>query len=88
MYRIVTILSIILLFPLVLAQEMTVKSFTEKTSDLTASTQIREDNNGTPCALVKVQLVKSGAQFGPNVIGEVSFHVNEYWYFCRLEARI
>jgi hypothetical protein len=38
--------------------------------------------------LVKVQLVKSGAQFGPNVIGEVSFHVNEYWYFCRLEARI
>jgi formylglycine-generating enzyme required for sulfatase activity len=60
---------------------MTVKSFTEKTSDLSASTQIRKDNNGTPCALVKVQLATAGAQFEPNVIGDVSYHINEYWVY-------
>jgi formylglycine-generating enzyme required for sulfatase activity len=60
---------------------MTVKSFTEKTSDLSASTQIRKDNNGTPCSLVKVQLATAGAQFEPNVIGDVSYHVNEYWVY-------
>ena len=39
------------------AQELSVKSFVERTNDLTASTHLREDNNGTPCALIKVQLV-------------------------------
>lgn len=62
-------------------QELLVKSFSEKISDLSASTQLREDNNGTPCALMKVQLPITGAEFKPNVIGEVEYKTNEYWVY-------
>jgi formylglycine-generating enzyme required for sulfatase activity len=60
---------------------MTVKSFSAKTSDLTASTQQRKDYNDTPCALVKVLLAVSGAQFEPNVIGNVINKTSEYWVY-------
>jgi formylglycine-generating enzyme required for sulfatase activity len=65
----------------VCAQELTVKSFTEKTNDLAASTKSRNDNNGEPCALIKVQLATTGAQFSPNVVGSVDYKVNEYWVY-------
>ena len=39
-----------------MAQEMSVKSFEEKTFDLSASTHPRLDLNDVPCALVKVQM--------------------------------
>ncbi len=64
-----------------LAQELTVKSFAEKTNDLAASTYERKDGNGNPCALVKVQLATAGAQFSPNVVGNVEYKVNEYWVY-------
>ncbi len=63
------------------AQELTVKSFAEKTNDLAASTYERKDGNGNPCALVKVQLATAGAQFSPNVVGYVEYKVNEYWVY-------
>ena len=63
------------------AQELTVKSFTEKTNDLAASMHLRTDNNGEACALVKVQLATAGAQFSPNVVGKVDYKVNEYWVY-------
>lgn len=63
------------------AQELTVKSFKENTKDLSASTSIRKDNNDEPCALVKVQLTAAGAQFEPNVVGNVAYKVNEYWIY-------
>ena len=69
------------LFSSLNAQEMTVKSFAAKTQDLSASTNVRTDNNGVACALVKVQLVADGAQFEPNVIGSVARKVNEYWVY-------
>lgn len=51
------ILSLLLLLSIAIhAQELTVKSFKENTKDLAARTNQRVDNNGTPCALVKVQL--------------------------------
>lgn len=70
-----------LLYLSVHAQELTVKSFAEKTNDLAASTYVRKDGNGNPCALVKVQLATAGAQFSPNVVGNVEYKVNEYWVY-------
>lgn len=78
-----TILSLLFFLWLlpVCAQEMTVKSFSRKTADLSASTQIRKDLNDTPCALVKVLLTARGVQFEPNVIGTVENKLNEYWVY-------
>ena len=71
------------------AQELTVKSFVEKTNDLSASTQERKDGNGNSCALVKVQLATAGAQFSPNVVGSVAYKVNEYWvYLSTISKRL
>ena len=63
------------------AQEMSVKSFEERSKDLSASTYSRKDLNGTPCALIKVQLASSGAQFEGNVIGNVEYKTSEYWVY-------
>lgn len=63
------------------AQELSVKSFEERSKDLSASTYPRKDLNGTPCALVKVQLASSGAQFEGNVIGNVEYKTSEYWVY-------
>ena len=60
------------------AQELTVKSFVVKTNDITARTQPRQDINGNDCALIKVQLAASGAEFGGNVVGNVSYNKSEY----------
>ena len=62
-------------------QELTVKSFVEKTNDLAASTYERKDDNGDPCALVKIQLATAGAQFSPNLVGNVEYKVDEYWVY-------
>ena len=74
------ILLVFALLPLC-AQELTVKSFAEKTNDLAASTYERKDGNGNSCALIKVQLATAGAQFSPNVVGNVEYKVNEYWVY-------
>ena len=64
-----------------IAQELSVKSFSEKSNDISASTSRRLDNNGTPCALVKVQLASSGALFEGNVMGTVEYKTSEYWVY-------
>ena len=47
-----------------LGQEVIIKNFEEKLSDLQARTNPRTDRNGNPCALVKVVLpVLEGATF-------------------------
>ena len=65
----------------VTAQEMSVKSFEEKTFDLSASTHPRLDLNDVPCALVKVQMAAAGVKFSGNVMGDCSFKLNEYWVY-------
>lgn len=60
------------------AQKMNVESFIVKTSDITARTQPRQDINGNDCALIKVQLAASGAEFVGNVVGNVSYNKSEY----------
>lgn len=63
------------------AQELRVKGMYEAPHDLAARTQARKDINGNYCALLKVQLVDRGAEFGGTVIGNVSFERNEYWVY-------
>ena len=62
----------------IFAQKLNVESFVVKTSDITARTQPRQDINGNDCALIKVQLAASGAEFGGNVVGNVSYNKSEY----------
>ena len=77
----IEIILILFLCPSLRAQELTVKNFCEASHDLAARTQSRKDINGNYCALVKVQLVDRGAEFGGNVVGDVSFYRNEYWVY-------
>ena len=62
----------------VFGQELTVKSMEVAPMDLSASTQPRNDRNGNPCALVKVQLATQGASFEGSVIGDTEFKKGEY----------
>lgn len=61
--------------------EVTVRSFKEIFSDLSARTNPRYDINTTPCALIKVQYPLPGATFEGNVIGDVEYRNNEYWVY-------
>lgn len=63
------------------AQKLSVESFKEIASDLSARTYPRMDNNDVPCALLKVELPITGAQFS-GVMGEVSYKTNTYWAIC------
>ena len=63
------------------AQELKIKSFSLSLDDISASTNVRKDNNGVPCALVKVQLAREGATFKGLIMGDVAFNVNEYWVY-------
>lgn len=60
------------------AQKLTIDSFQENTKDLSARTSPRADNNGTPCALIKVQLAAADAEFEGNVVGDVKYSTSEY----------
>ena len=71
-----------LLLPLLAqAQKLTVESMEAVPMDLSASAHPRSDRNGTPCALVKVQLAAVGAQFEGNVLGNADFKAGEYWVY-------
>ena len=63
-----------------LAQELTVKGM-QATNDLSASQQRRQDLNGEPCALVKVQLAATDVTFEGNVIPPVEYKGGEYWVY-------
>lgn len=63
------------------AQELTVKSFTEQTNDLTARSNPRDDLNGNPCALVKVRMAVNNATFKSMVIGDVDYRNGEYYVY-------
>ena len=67
-------------------EELKVKSLLPSVNDLTARTQIRKDNGGEPCALVKVVLADNNVSFecgnlASMIIGDVTFHTNEYWIY-------
>ncbi len=66
---------------IVSSQELKVTGFRAVPMDLSASTHMRRDANGTPCALVKVQLRATGASFEGNIVGDTQFRTNEYWVY-------
>ena len=66
---------------IVSSQELKVTEFRAVPMDLSASTHMRRDANGTPCALVKVQLRATGASFEGNIVGDTQFCTNEYWVY-------
>lgn len=62
-------------------EEVTVKTFKELMSDLSARTSRRYDLNDEPCALVKVQYPKEGATFEGTIVGDVEYKHGEYWVY-------
>lgn len=62
-------------------EEVTVKTFKELMSDLSARTSRRYDLNDDPCALVKVQYPKEGATFEGTIVGDVEYKNGEYWVY-------
>ena len=73
-----TLLLFLLSLSVSFAQEITVKSFTLDRSDLTASVNRRMDGNADPCALIKVQLARSGATFQGDVVGQTIYSQSKY----------
>lgn len=63
------------------AQQLTVKSMQAAGNDISASTYVRLDAQGNPCALVKVLLPVSGMQFEGNVVGNIDNRAGEYWVY-------
>lgn len=63
------------------AQTMKVESMRVASLDLSASINMRSDQNGKPCALVKVSILASNATFGGNVIGDVLRDGSDYWVY-------
>lgn len=63
------------------AQEFKVESMTIAEGDLSAATSQRLDLNGSPCALVKVQVPLRDVVFEGNVIGEPLYRGGEYWVY-------
>lgn len=81
MNKLVFLVFAILLPQIAEAQKIQVESFIEKSLDLTASTHSRLDNNGIPCALIKVQLARKDAGFEGNVVGSVEYKISEYYVY-------
>lgn len=56
--------------------------------DLSARVDGRNDHNGKPCALLKVQFTLDGAEFEGNIVGSVDRHVNEYWVYMTAGSKV
>ena len=84
---IISILLVLYAGTVVAQDELKVKSFIPSISDLTASTQARKDGNDNFCALVKVVISDSDVAFEGMIIGDVSFHTNEYWIYLTTGER-
>lgn len=63
------------------SQELRMESFDELITDIDAQKFLVEDNNGTPCALIKVQLPLEDAVFENDFIVKQEFKINEYWVY-------
>ena len=72
-----------------LAQELTVKTFEQRTRDLTAKVKPRTAPvNGDPCALVRVQVAAPNCVFeGSYIVGEVEQGFGEYLVYMAKGAR-
>ena len=90
MRRILFLLSLLLFGgATLLAQELTVKTFEQRTRDLTAKVKPRTAPvNGDPCALVRVQVAAPNCVFeGGYIVGEVEQGFGEYLVYMAKGAR-
>ena len=78
-----TVLAVLFVACSATAQKATVKSFIQ-TTDHIPSGDRRNDLNGTPCALVKIQVVDNIERVEGNIIGDVVNRGVEKWaYMCK-----
>lgn len=61
--------------------QIKVRSLKELVTDLAARTNVRNDLNDSPCALIKVQYPFPDVVFEGNVVGSTDFKHNEYWVY-------
>ena len=71
----------------IMAQELKVKSFSLAINDLSASVDIVPDENGEPCALVKILLVDSIAKVEGFVLKTKSVSPTENWAYLSSGAK-
>ncbi len=64
----------------VTAQELKVERFELAPSDISGARYSVKDANGIDCALIKVQIPRSGVVFEGNIVKQ-DFRVNEYWVY-------
>lgn len=60
------------------AQDYSIKSVSLLQSDLRASTNLRNDNDGKPCAIIKVNVIGMTDLNFPEAIGNVEYSLGEY----------
>lgn len=91
MKRFYFLLILILIPGTLLSQEFSVKSFYLAETDLTANTQgtMVHDQNGNPCALIKVETTLNGYTFDVGVLGvsEVKRVGGEIWVYIPFGVR-
>lgn len=63
------------------AQKATVERMEMLPMDLSGSKYPRFDNNGEPCALVRVEVIADGVDFFGNVLKPVEHKMGEYWVY-------
>ncbi len=63
------------------AQKATVERMEMLPMDLSASKYPRFDNNGEPCALVRVEVIADGVDFFGNLLKPVEHKMGEYWVY-------
>lgn len=81
-FKLLFLISLLVFLPdKIIAQRLSVESFKQQGNDISARTKSRMDNNGVPCALVKVQIASRGAEFEGQVMGNVEYKTSEYWVY-------
>lgn len=86
--KIITILFLFCLpFLCIKAQTLRIKSFAKAERDLSARINVRTDNNGQDCALLKVQLAQPNAEFKGLTVGTVAYKTSEYQVYLSPMAK-
>ena len=81
MNRIILMIAAWMLAAVAVAQEATVKRVEMTPNDLSGSKYTRFDNNGEPCALVRVEVIADNVEFFGNVIQPVEHKTGDYWVY-------
>ncbi|MBO7433197.1 MAG: PEGA domain-containing protein [Salinivirgaceae bacterium] len=87
--KIIIAVPLLLLVAYTYAQNISVESFKKLENDLTARTQHVNDQNGEPCALIKVVVTSDGFMFEGDGLGIVKTErkINEYYVYVPYGAK-